>query len=84
MKRSRLAIGIAFLILGTALAAIGQAPDESPAPEVAAITIDGSINPGSSDFIISTIEQALERNSLIELDTPGDWSNQRATSFRPC
>jgi membrane-bound serine protease (ClpP class) len=44
------------------------------AGEIFAITIDGSINPASADYLISAIERAEEEDAaavLIELDTPG-------------
>ena len=44
------------------------------AGEIFAITIDGSINPASADYLISAIERAEQEDGaavLIELDTPG-------------
>ena len=78
MRRKTTALSLLFLLLGTALFALAQpavTPEENiPRPEVTVVTIDGSINPGSADYIIASLEQAkLNRSSalIIELDTPG-------------
>lgn len=45
-----------------------------PAQKVASITIDGSINPATADFIQNSIEKAAEEKAqclLINLNTPG-------------
>jgi membrane-bound serine protease (ClpP class) len=47
---------------------------ERPAGGVIAITVDGSINPSSAEYIISAIEHAREQNAeclVIRLNTPG-------------
>ena len=46
----------------------------SAGPTINQITIDGSINPASADFILAAIEQTESDGAaalLIELDTPG-------------
>ncbi len=61
-----LVIGLAFLPWGTAQAA-------NPG-QIFVVTIDGSINPASADYLIGAIGQAEKANAaavLIELDTPG-------------
>ncbi len=49
-------------------------PAVANARDVFVVTIDGSINPASADYLIGAIEDAEEANAaavLIELDTPG-------------
>jgi membrane-bound serine protease (ClpP class) len=61
---------LAILIAGIII----QLPGESFAGELYVVTIDGSINPASADYLIGAIEQAEEADAcaiLIELDTPG-------------
>jgi membrane-bound serine protease (ClpP class) len=48
--------------------------DAWAAPRITQITVDGSINPASADYIIHAIEQSEANDAaalLIELDTPG-------------
>jgi len=58
---------LAFLLVsGTSMTA--------SAGEIYVVTIDGSINPASADYLISAIERAEKEDGaavLIELDTPG-------------
>jgi len=59
------------LVLGLIL--LGGA-SSSRAGDVLVVTIDGSINPASADYLIGAIARADEENAaavLIELDTPG-------------
>ena len=69
MKPSRL--GVLFVLVALAL---GLAERAVAVPRVNLVTIDGSINPASADYIVAGIEQS-ERDGadalLIELDTPG-------------
>lgn len=61
------------LLLGAWLAALGL-PSLALAVDVHVVTIDGSINPASADYLIGAIEQAEAAGAaavLIELDTPG-------------
>ena len=49
-------------------------PGVAQARDLFVVTIDGSINPASADYLIGAIEDAEEANAaavLIELDTPG-------------
>ncbi len=44
------------------------------AKEIHVLTVSGSINPGTADYLITGIEKAIEANAacvVIELDTPG-------------
>ena len=73
MRRARWTLCLALLLAGAIW--LAAAAEESAAPAVVqVITIDGAINPGSADFIISSIRNAARENAaalLIELDTPG-------------
>lgn len=77
LRLTRITVYALMLLVSAAWLAVAQTPP--PAPGVAhVITIDGSINPGSADFIISSIEKAQEANAaalIIELDTPGGLVN---------
>lgn len=69
-KRAR-ATGIR--LLGALLGALCL-PSLAFAGDVFVVTIDGSINPASADYLIGAIEQAEAADAaavLIELDTPG-------------
>lgn len=73
MKRTITILGIVLILAGFALVAIGQEEDLAR-PPVVVLTIDGSINPGSADFIITSLDRALLEGAqavVIELDTPG-------------
>jgi membrane-bound serine protease (ClpP class) len=70
--RARLPVLLPALLLSSVLA-LGIHSTAS-AGELFVITIDGSINPASADYLITAIERAEEENAaalLIELDTPG-------------
>ncbi|HXX49228.1 MAG TPA: nodulation protein NfeD, partial [Myxococcota bacterium] len=65
MTRARASLLAAFLILST---------DAARAQPVAAIRIDGGINPAVADYVVRSIAEARERGAaalVIELDTPG-------------
>ena len=54
--------------------AIGLASSKSTASDLFVVTIDGSINQASAEYLIDAIERAEEEGAaavLIELDTPG-------------
>jgi membrane-bound serine protease (ClpP class) len=75
-KRSRVpVIGICVLLIALGAAVIaGAQNEETPSTRIAVITIDGSINPGSADYIISSIHSTAAEGYealIIELDTPG-------------
>ena len=73
-KTFRVLFCAALFFLGLALAGFSQDAPPSSDSTVAVITIDGSINPGSADFIISSVEKAKAQGAqalVIELDTPG-------------
>ena len=60
-------------LLGVLLATL-LLPSLALAGDLYVVTIDGSINPASADYLIGAIEQAEAENAaaiLIELDTPG-------------
>ena len=66
MTRARASLLAAFLLLSTDAA--------RAAPPVAAIRIDGAINPAVADYVVSSIADARQRGAaalVIELDTPG-------------
>ena len=74
MRRKVWIIWIFLILLGTSIAVFGQNESDDQKSVVRVITIDGSINPGSADFIINSIESAKEIGAnaiVIELDTPG-------------
>ena len=63
----------ALLVLGLALAAWPQAAPPAE-PLVQVLTVNGAINPGSADYIITAIKRARDEGAaalVIELDTPG-------------
>jgi membrane-bound serine protease (ClpP class) len=67
-RRSRLRRAL----LGCTLLLLASAPVR--AGEVLVVTIDGSINPASADYLIAAIDRAETEGAeavLIELDTPG-------------
>jgi membrane-bound serine protease (ClpP class) len=67
-RRSRLRLAL----LGCTLLLLASAPVR--AGEVLVVTIDGSINPASADYLIAAIDRAETEGAeavLIELDTPG-------------
>lgn len=69
-KRAR-ASGVRLL---GALLGVLCLPSLAFAGDVFVVTIDGSINPASADYLIGAIEQAEDADAaavLIELDTPG-------------
>jgi membrane-bound serine protease (ClpP class) len=60
-------------LMAFALSVLAQ-PDDSSAPHVDLIVIDGSINPAVDDFIRESIARAKSNGAralVIELDTPG-------------
>lgn len=81
MKRAvRISALLALTLIGAMMALAAPVPTtapEAPAgppPRVLVITLKGSVNPGSADFFITSIERAENENFdavLIELDTPG-------------
>lgn len=66
---------IAILLMLAAETGISARPDDSASVrKVVAITVDGSINPSSAEYIHSGIEHAHEMNAeclVIKLNTPG-------------
>ena len=65
------ATGVRLLV---ALLGVLGLPSLALAGDVFVVTIDGSINPASADYLIGAIEQAEAADAaavLIELDTPG-------------
>jgi len=51
-----------------------QSQEVYSAGQVVVISVDGSINPSSAEYVISGIKQALEKNAeclIIKLNTPG-------------
>ncbi|MCH2186340.1 nodulation protein NfeD, partial [Myxococcota bacterium] len=65
------ALASAFVVLAGAVIVPSGA---AAGPTINQITIDGSINPASADFILAAIEQSESDGAaalLIELDTPG-------------
>ena len=74
MKSKLWVIWVVLILMGISVAGFGQDAPEDQKPVVRVITIDGSINPGSADFIINSIENAKESGAsllVVELDTPG-------------
>lgn len=77
MKRIQFFVWLMIIVMGAALAfAQEEKPpvDDSKRPLVGIITIDGSINPGSADYIMNSVNRAKSMNMaalVIELDTPG-------------
>lgn len=74
--KSRLILFVWMLIFiaGTSMVVFGQNDPLEKEGTVHVITIDGSINPGSADFIIRSIQSAKSAGVdmfIIELDTPG-------------
>ncbi len=70
-SRTRLVAVAVFVALAGALFAAAAA---DAAPRIKQITVDGSINPASADYIMRAIEQSETEGAaalLIELDTPG-------------
>jgi membrane-bound serine protease (ClpP class) len=70
--------GMILLALALALAlglfGLGAPVDATAAGPLLVVTIDGSINPASADYLISAIDRAERTGAsavLIELDTPG-------------
>jgi membrane-bound serine protease (ClpP class) len=62
---------IAVLLGG---AVVGLAPGVMAAPQVGLVTVSGSINPASADYLIGAIARSEKDGAaalLIELDTPG-------------
>lgn len=75
MRHVRVTVYLLMLLLGMGLLAFAQ--EEQPVaaqPFVHVIAIDGTINPGSAQFIINAIDKAEKAGAAalaIELDTPG-------------
>lgn len=72
--RKRSWIWLFLLVFGFALVAFGQEDTKKSETFVNVITIADSINPGTSDFIIRSIQLAQKAGAealVIELDTPG-------------
>jgi len=62
------------LALALGLFGLGAPVDATAAGPLLVVTIDGSINPASADYLISAIDRAERTGAsavLIELDTPG-------------
>lgn len=73
MRSARILSCLGLIVLGLALAA-GAGEEAGSPPVVHVITIDTSINPGTSDFIMSAIDAASAEGAaalVIELNTPG-------------
>ena len=71
MKTVRFFFFVSLMAFG--LSVLAQ-PNNSPAPHVDLIVIDGSINPAVDDFIRESINRAISseaRALVIQLDTPG-------------
>jgi len=66
---------IAFCLTGaTCLGSVSQAGDSTAGKRAVVITVDGSINPSSAEYITSGINYAREENAeclIIRLNTPG-------------
>jgi len=65
---------MAFILFGASVFVFAQTEDKAEQNEIHVITIDGSINPGSSDYIIRSYRKAVNAGAemfIIELDTPG-------------
>ena len=66
--RRQLSLGLIAVLFGLATQPAAMAS------ELLVVTIDGSINPASADYLIGAIKRAEEENAaavLIEMDTPG-------------
>jgi membrane-bound serine protease (ClpP class) len=66
--------GMILLALALGLFGLGAPVDATAAGPLLVVTIDGSINPASADYLISAIDRAERTGAsavLIELDTPG-------------
>ncbi len=66
--------GVILLTLGLGLIGLGTPIKAGAAGPVLVVTIDGSINPASADYLIGAIHRAERTGAsavLIELDTPG-------------
>ena len=71
MKTLKIFFFVSLLAFGVSVLA---QPDESSAPHVDLIVIDGSINPAVDDFIRESITRAKSNGAralIIQLDTPG-------------
>ena len=72
VKRFRILLTLLLVLIGFAVLAQDKtAPAQT---SVLVITIDGSINPGSADYIIGSMKRAADLGAqclVIELDTPG-------------
>ena len=71
MKTLKIFFFVSLMALGVSVLA---QPDESSAPHVDLIVIDGSINPAVDDFIRESITRAKSNGAralIIQLDTPG-------------
>ena len=77
MNRSsarRIYLFLVLVLLGSLGLISGAGIAQTETPTIHQITIDGSINPASADFILSALERSEADGSvalLIELDTPG-------------
>ncbi|HEU4640450.1 MAG TPA: nodulation protein NfeD, partial [Candidatus Binatia bacterium] len=71
MKTLKIFFFVSLMALGVSVLA---QPDDSSAPHVDLIVIDGSINPAVDDFIRESITRAKSNGAralIIQLDTPG-------------
>lgn len=71
MKTLKIFFFVSLMALGVSVLA---QPDDSSAPHVDLIVIDGSINPAVDDFIRESIARAKSNGAralIIQLDTPG-------------
>jgi len=72
-KRFRLGlVGLLWVLSGIGL--VSTLSSGASSGEIFVVSIDGSINPASSDYLIAAIEQAEDAGAaavLIELNTPG-------------
>jgi membrane-bound serine protease (ClpP class) len=79
MNRQRVVLFVFILILGLLWLpvdppAVTGAETESRTPLAYVLSVDGSINPALSDYILKGIEEAKEQNAsviVIQMDTPG-------------
>ena len=77
MNRSstrRVYLFVVLVLLGSLGLIVGTGSAQTETPTIHQITIDGSINPASADFILSALERSEADGAaalLIELDTPG-------------
>jgi len=73
MKVLKIHIAICIILI-TSLGLVSQTGENTITKRVVMISVDGSINPSSAEYINSGIKHALEKNAeclIIKLNTPG-------------